>query len=175
MTVSDPFRLHAIKVALRRFQNRFFRLNGSPGEIARGFALGLLIGMTPFWGTHIILSLGFTSLFGWNRVAAVAGVNITNVFTAPLIYPITYWVGLKLTGFSNGARLPARLDWATLLDLFKESPRILGDMTTGGIVLGLPLAIAGYWVVLRGVRLYRQRSLARTVGHDRGERGCPAE
>ena len=162
--------------AIKRFCDRFIRLDDSSERIALGVALGLVIGMTPFWGTHIILSLGLSSLLGWNKIAAIAGVNITNIFTAPLIYPVNYWVGLRLAGFSRGARLPATLEWQTMVGLVKESPLILADLTIGGMVLGLPLALCGYYAVFRVVRRYRKRNPSpMAIGHDRSKGYCSSK
>ena len=94
-----------IKQAALTIYNRFIKLKGAPREIALGFALGLLIGMTPFFGMHFFSSLLLASLLGWSKIAALVGANITNVLTAPLIYPVNYWVGLRLAGISKGVEL----------------------------------------------------------------------
>ncbi|WP_394708009.1 DUF2062 domain-containing protein [uncultured Desulfosarcina sp.] len=39
---------------------------GTPDEIALGFALGLLIGMTPFFGVHFVSSIMIASRRGWS-------------------------------------------------------------------------------------------------------------
>lgn len=149
-----PFRLQ--KQAYRIYQ-RFIRLKGAPREIALGFALGLMIGMTPFLGTHFVACLVVASLLGWSKIAAMVGVNITNVFTAPLIYPINYWVGARLVGVSNEVRWPAACTAEEMINLIQQSPLILVDLCAGGAILGLPLAFAGYVVVLRAVRWVRRR------------------
>jgi uncharacterized protein (DUF2062 family) len=141
----------------KRAYQRFIRLKGAPREIALGFSLGLMVGMTPFFGIHIIGSLVMASLLGWSKIAAIIGVNITNVVTAPLIYPLNYWVGVQLVGASRGIRWPANIDVPGLLALIKQSPLVLVDLFVGGIILGLPLAVAGYVVALRTVNLYRKR------------------
>jgi uncharacterized protein (DUF2062 family) len=96
-----------IKQTILTIYDRFIKLKGAPREIALGFALGLLIGMTPFFGMHFFSSLLLASLLGWSKIAALVGVNITNVLTAPLIYPVNYWVGVKLVGFSK------EIDWSS--------------------------------------------------------------
>jgi hypothetical protein len=93
------------------FHDRFIKLKGAPREIALGFALGLLIGMTPFFGFHFVTSILLAALLGWSRIAAMVGVNVTNVVTAPLIYPLNYWVGVRLAGFSG------EIDWSMGLRL----------------------------------------------------------
>jgi hypothetical protein len=99
--------IHNIKQTILTIYDRFIKLKGAPREIALGFALGLLIGMTPFFGMHFFSSLLLASLLGWSKIAALVGVNITNVLTAPLIYPVNYWVGVKLAGFSK------EIDWSS--------------------------------------------------------------
>ncbi|WP_319523805.1 DUF2062 domain-containing protein [uncultured Desulfosarcina sp.] len=142
---------------VRRIYERFIKLKEAPREIALGFALGLMIGMTPFLGIHFVTSIALASLLRWSKISAMVGVNITNVFTAPLIYPVNYWVGAKLVGVSNGVRWPAAFTAQEMINLVKQSPMVLVDLCAGGMILGIPLAFAGYVVVLRAVRLYRRR------------------
>lgn len=151
----NPFR--SVRTKTIRTFHRLSRINGTPREIALGAALGILIGMTPFWGLQIALSLFLSSLLGWNRIACIIGANITNVATAPLIYPLNYWVGMRLVGFSEGARWPARLDASGILELITQSPRILADLSIGGLILAIPLAVGGYILAYRGSLLYRRR------------------
>jgi len=135
---------------------RFIELKGAPREIALGFSLGLMIGMTPFLGAHFVTCIVLASLLGWSKIAAMAGVNITNVFTAPFIYPVTYWVGAQLVGVSKSVQWPVSFTTEAVVALVKQSPLILVDMSVGGLILGIPLAIAGYVLALRAVRLYRR-------------------
>ncbi|GAB6905937.1 hypothetical protein JCM12296A_17720 [Desulfosarcina cetonica] len=152
----NTFQLKPAMSAIARLFRRLGQLNGTPREIALGCALGILIGMTPFWGLQIALTLAITSLLRWNRLSAVIGANITNVFTAALIYPVNYWVGVRLVGFSEGTRWPSRLDIPAMEGLITQSPHILVDLTAGGLILGIPLAIGGYFLTLKGVRIYRR-------------------
>ena len=145
-----------LKTAALRIYVRFIKLKGAPREIALGFALGILIGMTPFIGAHILAGMTLASLMGWSKIAAVVGVNITNVATAPLIYPVNYWVGVKIAGVSRGVAWPRVSDYAEMLALMKQSPLILADLVIGGLVLGIPLAVAGYFAAFRLIRLYRK-------------------
>ena len=141
---------------MRAFQ-RFVKLKGEPREIALGFSLGLMIGMTPFFGAHILSSLVLASLLGWSKISALIGVQITNVVTVPLIYPLNYWVGAKLLGASHTIRWPTDFDFAAVLELMKQSPMVLLDLIVGGIALGIPLAVGGYFIALRAVCLYRRK------------------
>jgi uncharacterized protein (DUF2062 family) len=134
----------------------FFKIKGSPREIAAGFALGIVIGMSPFLGAHILACILIASLLGWSKLAALLGVNITNVFTAPIIYPINYWVGVNLIGFSSDISWSMPSDYRAVFEIVRQTPMILVDLFIGGCVLGIPLAIAGYFVSLRLINLCRK-------------------
>ncbi|BBO68340.1 hypothetical protein DSCA_22700 [Desulfosarcina alkanivorans] len=144
-----------IHKTIHRICDRFLRLKGAPHEIALGFSLGIMVGMTPFIGVHILSCVVLASLLGWSKVASVIGVNITNVVTAPLIYPINYWVGVQLVGVSREVDWPGVPGYAEFLSFIRQSPLILVDLSIGGLVLGTPLAMAGYVIILRAVRRFR--------------------
>jgi uncharacterized protein (DUF2062 family) len=138
----------------RRFY-RLFASTRSPHFIASGMALGLFIGMTPFFGLHVVAALILATFLKMSKIAAVIGVNITNAFTAPLIYPLNYWVGTRLVGSSHAVDWPAAFSVSEMLNFLRYSPLIVRDMVIGGTVLGLPLAFLGYGLILWGVKRYR--------------------
>lgn len=150
--------IQRVKTAVHQIYDRFVKLNGSPRKTALGFALGLLIGMSPFWGLHILLCLVLAWALGWSKVAAMIGVNITNVVTAPFIYPFTYWVGANLVGFARDVKWPATMSTSAFFQLVKKSPLVVLDLAVGGIVLGIPLAVGGYIIAFRLIRLYREHA-----------------
>jgi len=149
--------IQEIKNGVLRLYDRFIRLKGAPREISLGFALGLFIGMTPFFGLHIAIGVVLAALFGWSKIAAAIGVNITNVATAPFIYPITYWVGSSLMGFTKDVQWPTAPTFSQFLLLLKQSPVIILDLCVGGAILGLPIAIVGYYLAFNAITLYRRR------------------
>ncbi len=153
------------KASLRRRYYRFINFNGTPRKIALGFALGIMVGMTPFLGVHIITCVSLAAMLGWSKLTALLGCQITNFLTAPLIYPLNYWVGLKLIGMSNDVKWTKVSDGAEMFDLMKQSPQILVDLFVGGVIVGMPLAIAAYIAVLKIFRLYRRRTPAVPSDH----------
>ena len=142
-----------LKRQLKYFYLRFVRIHAHPEEIARGMALGLLLGMTPTFGVQMALAVFLAALFKENKVAAVLGVWITNPLTAPFIYAMNYNLGLLILGKTNGG-----FDAAThnLSDLLKASMDIFLPLWVGGFVAGIIVAIVGYFVTLRMVMLYRK-------------------
>ena len=142
--------------SLREAYDRFLKIRGKPRDIAMGFALGLFVGMTPFMGFQTIIVLPLAALFKANKISAAAAVWISNPLTAPVLYGITYFTGAKLFGLSRIGPPPPNLENLTLLDLLHKAPHVLYMMIVGGVVLGIPLAVAGYFFTLKAVRRYRQ-------------------
>jgi uncharacterized protein (TIGR03546 family) len=142
--------------SLREAYDRFLKIRGEPRDIAMGFALGLFVGMTPFMGFQTIIVLPLAALFKANKISAAAAVWISNPLTAPVLYGITYFTGAKLFGLSRIGPPPPHLENISLLHLFQKAPHVLNMMIVGGVVLGIPLAIAGYFFALKAVKKYRQ-------------------
>ena len=142
---------------LRRVYERFVKIRGRPREIALGFALGIFIGMTPTMGIQMPIAVFFAAIFKWSKISAVSGVWITNPFTAPFIYGSTYFVGAHLLGLKTALSLPAELTWRLVKEMLRNAPVILGALTVGGILIGLPLAVLGYYIAYMAVNKYQQR------------------
>lgn len=136
---------------------RFIRIRGNPRQIASGFAMGVFIGMSPTMGIQILLAIFFASLLKWNKISATIGVLITNAFTAPLLYALTYFVGAWILGIENHFIFPDEMNFRAVMTLFENAPRILGAMTVGGIVVGLPLAVIAYFVAYYLSSFYQAR------------------
>ena len=142
---------------LKHTYRRFLKMRGEPREIALGLALGIMVGMSPFMGFHTLIAVFLAALFKTNKITAALGVQITNVFTAPLIYPFIYMVGHAVLGVSSLPNPEAYLSVEAVKQLIQRSPLILVDLTVGGIILGIPLSIITYWITLKTVENYRKK------------------
>jgi uncharacterized protein (DUF2062 family) len=142
---------------LKRTYYRFLRLRGAPEQISLGIALGVFIGMTPFLGFHTVIAVMLAAVFKWSKIAAGVGVFITNPFTAPFIYPLTYKLGAKVAGFSKLNHFPKLFEPGGVIGLMKNSPMILVDLVVGGVIIGIPLAIISYYAALYVVSSARKR------------------
>ncbi|MGQ9483793.1 MAG: DUF2062 domain-containing protein [Desulfosoma sp.] len=142
---------------LRRFYDQFIRLRGDPREIALGFALGLFIGTSPTMGFQMIIAAFCASLLGWNKWSAAAGGWITNPFTAPFVYSANYWVGSKLLSQAPKATAHALAALERAGPIVQKTPHVAASLILGGIVVGVPVAFAGYWLALWAVSCYRAR------------------
>lgn len=141
--------------ALHKTYERFIRIRGQPREIALGFALGIFIGMTPTIGVQTPLAVFLAAMFKWSKLSAGFGVWITNPLTAPFIFGINYFVGAQLIGLESAFGISGDLTWTVVKDMIQKAPRLFGALTVGGIVLGLPLAVAGYYVSFQVIEKYR--------------------
>ena len=140
---------------MQKFYRRFLKLRGDPREIAPGFALGLFIGLTPSIGFQMVIAAALAALLKWNKISAVMGVWITNPLTAPFIYSVTYFVGSKIYGTQKAFNPPDELTASLAKKILAKSPGIFYSLTIGGIVLGIPLAVTGYFIAFRLVSRYQ--------------------
>jgi uncharacterized protein len=140
---------------LKKAYSRFLKIRGEPREIALGFSLGLLVGMTPAMGFHTVIAVFFATVFKWNKISAALAVWITNPFTAPFIYSMTYITGAKAMGITRAYRLSDGLSSATFIDMIKKTPEIFGAMTIGGFIIGIPLSLAGYYFIYSAISKYQ--------------------
>ena len=135
--------------------HRIVQIEGTPRNIALGFALGLFIGMTPTMGFQMAIAVFFAAIFGWNKISSAAGVWITNPVTAPFVYGMNYMAGKKI--FHIQVTTPPMADFSmkSVIDLLCETPDILLALTLGGIVIGIPLSLGGYYLTYSVVQKYQ--------------------
>ncbi len=155
-----------VRIVLKRAYRRFLKIRGGPREIALGFALGIFVGMTPTLGVQTPIAIFVAALFKWSKIAAVVGVWITNPFTAPIIYSITYLVGTKVYGIDAINKLPENPDISFISELFYSSPGILWSLTIGGVIIGLPLSVVAYYVSHTLIVKYKE-DMKRRIEHQK--------
>jgi len=102
-----------------------------PHQLALGVALGVFVGVSPFYLLHTLLAAGLAWMLRLNIAAAILGTQISNPFLAPGVIAASLWIGNALGpgNASHGA-------WDPLGAAFYLS------WLRGGVVLGLGLAIA---------------------------------
>jgi len=147
---------HRWMAPLKKAYYRFLKIRGNPREIALGFALGLFVGMTPFMGLHTAIAVPLAALLKWNKFSAALAVWVSNPLTAPGIYYITYHTGAKVLLIQDGYKLPTEFSLDALFYTLRSAPEIIGILLVGGIVIGLPLAVLGYYFSLKTILKYRE-------------------
>ncbi|WP_373519604.1 DUF2062 domain-containing protein [Pricia sp.] len=73
----------------------------SPRKKALSIALGLFIGLSPFWGLHTLLVLGLAFLFKLNKPIAFAFSNISLPPFIPFVLYLSVQTGVWITGEEN--------------------------------------------------------------------------
>jgi uncharacterized protein (DUF2062 family) len=159
-------RYRYISRSLKRFYGRFLRIRGRPRETALGLALGIFIGMTPSIGIQMATAVLVAALFKWNKISAATGVWITNPLTAPFIYSINYLIGARLLEIKRDYSLTPSI--AGISHILHSAPEIFWALVLGGAVLGLPLAVAGYYFCYTAITRYQKLSkrLSQSKGND---------
>ena len=139
------------------------RSPGAPKEIAGGLAVGLFVAFLP--GFQMPMAVGLAALIGLvsglrlSKVAAAAGVWLTNPVTGGPLYGLAFLIGRPITRFLTGSApdsLPP-LDLKHLAALGPVALQSLLALLLGGIVVGIPVAIAGYRASIVLVRQYQER------------------
>ena len=107
-------------------------------------------------GFHTAIAIFFAALFKWNKISAAVGVWITNPLTAPFIYGINYFIGAKFMGITNSFGKADSHGFTAIYKMILKAPEIFWALTIGGAVLGLPLAIIGYYFSFSVVQRYQE-------------------
>ncbi|MFH1692398.1 MAG: DUF2062 domain-containing protein [Candidatus Omnitrophota bacterium] len=143
---------------IKRLAWKLIRLNNSPRQIAFGVAVGVFIGVTPLYGMHTLLAL-FAALLipRTNKIAILAGTNITIAPLAPLIS----WAGYSLGCFILRNPQYPPLSWEMIKALRVDSVTFLYyPLFLGSLVLGFFLAFIFFFIVLVIVKKMRRRKRA---------------
>jgi uncharacterized protein (DUF2062 family) len=117
--------------------------------------------MTPTLGVQTAIVLFAASALRWNKISAALGVWITNPLTAPFIYGLTYLVGKEILGITKTIELSNEFNIGTSRVILNKTPGILGALAIGAIILGLPLAVLGYYLSYSILEKYQEQIKSR--------------
>jgi len=157
-------KLRRIYIKLARVWYRLVTLRSSPRKIALGFALGIFLSYTPTFGFQMALAAGLAALLRVNPISALAGVQLTNVFTVVPIYIFCYKVGAWIVGHDVAAHPPppGPEAWA-ILQILKKGGEYAFYEFIGAMVIGPISAIVAYFVMYWSVAKYRAARVALEV------------
>ena len=155
------------------YHKKVLRQTGDPSYIARGVALGLLIGWVIPMGFQIILVLPLAFVLKAAKVPAIVFTFVSNHFTVIFLYPLQCWLGSlvlrsgltfeKLTRMTR--EIVAALENASMQEAWRTfstlGAQVIAAFFVGGLLLGVPSALIGYLATLRLVRRYRRFREAR--------------
>jgi len=129
----------------------------SPGQIAGGFILGMIIGLTPFWSLHNLLVVLVIILLNVNIAMAIFSFIIFSGFAYlldPLFHSFGYFLLVDLT-FLQGF-----YTFLYNIPVFELS-RFNNTVVMGSLVTSLLLLIPVFILVQKGVIQYRADVLQR--------------
>lgn len=173
-------------------RHRVSRLPDTPHRIALGFACGVIVSFTPFFGLHFFLAAGLAWLLRANVVAGLIGTVAGNPLTFPFIASVSLHTGRRVlgsgvTGRDYGRVIDALAEggqglWENVLSLFgigashwdRLTPLftdVVLPWTIGGLPPGFLAAAASYWLLRPLIAAYqaRRRSRMRTRARETDE------
>jgi len=144
-----------IKRFIFHLYNRFIRIRGTPEQVAWGAAIGFFVAMTPTMGFQTYIVIPLAALLGVNKVSAAIAVWLTNPLTAPFLYGFNYMIGAMILGYPLKMNV---LSNVSITFLFHSGKQVFYSLWVGGIVSGIILGIAGYFLAEGMIITARQKS-----------------
>ncbi len=137
-----------------KFRSIFY-VKDTPHRIALAFALGVIMGISPFLGLHTIGAFFLAWLFGLNRLVAFVGVCLNNPWTIVPIYSFCIWVGAKLIGMKQ---ILPEVDWknVTLMYMINKLTPLIMPFFVGTIAVGIVVGIISYFIIQIMVIRYKK-------------------
>lgn len=134
------------KEKLKHHIKAILALDSHPGHIAAGFAVGVFISFTPFFGLHTAMAVAAAFLFRLNRLTAITGSWVNTPLTVGPALVLSFKLGRFLRGLPPHPFSFRRLEWHEL-KVYSKS------LLLGSSVIGLIAAILAYflcyWLVVR--------------------------
>ena len=143
------------RVQYHRFKQRLTQIRDTPHAIAGGVAIGVLFGFTPLLGFKTLLAVLAAWAFRCSKLSAVLAVTFHDILLplGPFFLRWQFQIGFFL--ISRPHRLPPKLShkhfhfdnylsWKTL--------HVLWPTFIGSLVIGTPMAILMYFIVLEIVK-----------------------
>jgi uncharacterized protein (DUF2062 family) len=129
----------------KRFRE-ILSLDSHPAHISTGFAVGVFISFTPFFGMHTPLAIAAAFVFRLNKLTCITGAWINTPFTVVPALLLSNKIGQILLGLDPIDISFKSLDW----DDLKENA---ASLILGSSLLGVASAMVGYavcyWLILR--------------------------
>ena len=130
-------------------------LDSHPGHIAAGFAVGVFISFTPFFGLHTVIAIVASFVFRLNKLTCITGAWINTPLTVPPVMVISYKLGRLLLGRTpQELQIKKELSWQYAMKLLEKNgtPLLLGTS-----IIGIVAAILSYFLCYYLVVRFRQK------------------
>lgn len=131
---------------LKQRMTAILALDSHPGHIAAGFAVGVFISFTPFFGLHTPLAIAAAFLFRLNKLTTITGAWVNTPLTVAPVLIVSFKLGRFLRGLPPQELIIRNLQWQELKVYSKSL--LLGSSVIG--IVGAVIAyFLCYWLVVR--------------------------
>jgi len=141
----------------KRLIEKVQKLAGEPKTVARSFAMGSFIGVSPLIGMQIMLSLLLAGIFRLSKTAAVVGVINTNWTKGLLLYPFNYKLGAWLLGLHQSINITGLFTGNVFRNLYNAGAEVFISLLIGGFITGAIIAGIYYFLILK---ILKQKKLS---------------
>lgn len=125
---------------------KILSLDSHPRHIATGFAVGVFISFTPFFGIHTPMAIAAAFIFRLNKLTCITGAWVNTPLTVIPALVASHTLGRFILGKSGAPFTVQSLDWSVLKANATE-------LMLGSSLIGFVLALAGYflcyWLIVR--------------------------
>lgn len=133
---------------LRRLARRVATEHASPARLGLAVGIGVLIGMTPFYGFHLLICIVVATLLGLNRVITYLAANIS----MPILAPFLIFGSVQLgTYLREGKWLEIDMETFSSIDPLRFGEAWLLGSVVLGILIGTPAGLVT-WLAVRRYR-----------------------
>ena len=151
---SRPYILYGLKRLFRFWYLKLIRLRESPHSIAMGLSVGVFVGCLPIIPLQTLTALILAFIIRCSKIAAAAGTWVTNPLYAPFVYYGMYQLGRTIIPVGKKEFEPEEL---TLMNIINLGWDFFLLMFLGGVLVGLVLAVATYFISVYLISLYHRK------------------
>ncbi len=149
----DSHDLGTVMININKIKKQFkaiLSLDSHPGHISAGFAVGVFISFTPFFGLHTPLAIALAFIFRLNKLTCITGAWINTPFTMLPVLAASFKLGRFLRGKPVVELTLRGSEWQHLKPYAKS-------LLLGSSVLGFIAAIAAYFICYWLVTAFRKK------------------
>ena len=129
---------------------KILSLDAHPGHIATGFAVGVFVSFTPFFGLHTPIAIALAFIFRLNKVTCITGAWINTPLTMVPTLVASYNLGRFLRGKPARELTLRGFDWHHLQPYAKS-------ILLGSSIIGFLAAVASYFICYWLVTFFRRK------------------
>ena len=134
------------KEKIKQRMKAILALDSHPGHIAAGFAVGVFISFTPFFGLHTPLAIAAAFLFRLNKLTTITGAWVNTPLTVGPALIASFKLGRFLRGLPPKPLVIRHLEWQ---ELKVYSKSLLLGSSVIGIISAIIAYFLCYWLVVR--------------------------